>query len=416
MLRLVLSSVAVFFVSSSSTPHELFTQSYEGHQVLRFLPMNLKQVQDLNSLQEVAHSYEEYDFWKRPSQIGRPVDIRVSAEAKPKIEAFARSLNLTSSVHIEDLQQYFVAARESPSSLSDPSWDSSYHKLADINTWLDSLVANFPTLCSKVQVATTYANRSVFALKVGSGPRELYFDGGIHAREWMAPATIQYIIGQLVIQNASYTPYLSAFTWYLVPVWNQDGYDFTWTTDPNWRKNRQPNKLGACVGTDPCRNADAGWGGAGSSGDPCSDIYHGTAAWSAPMMSTFRDFIGTLKNLQGYINFHSNAEMWLNAYGYTSKKPADYDAQEQNAKNVTEAIKAVSGSDYGYGPAYTTIYPASGVPSDWVYDKFGVKFSQAVELRGDSFQPSPLLIVPIGKEIMQGILKLADDILANIPA
>jgi len=134
------------------------------------------------------------------------------------------------------------------------------------------------------------------------------------------------------------------------------------------------------------------------------------------MMASFRDFVGNMTKLQAYINFHSNAEMWLNAYGYTAKKPADYTAQEANAKNTTAAIKAVSGSVYGYGPAYTTIYPAAGVPSDWTYDKLRVKFSQAVELRGDSFQPSPTLIIPIGKEIMQGVLKLADDVLANIPA
>jgi hypothetical protein len=391
---------------------ELFTTSYEGHQVLRFMPANAQQVQDFNLLQEVPHQYEDYDFWRRPSNVGRPIDIRVSAAAKPKVEAFASQLNLTATVHIADLQRYFIDARvQKP---GDP-WDAAYHKLADINTFMDNMASTYPTLCSKVQVATTYAKKAVYALKVGSGARELYFDGGIHAREWMAPATIQYIIGQLVTHNASYTSYLSDFTWYLVPVWNQDGYEYTWTSDPNWRKNRQPNK-GACVGTDPCRNADAGWGGAGSSNDPCSDIYHGTAAWSAPMMSSFRDFISNMTKLQGYINFHSNAEMWLNAYGYTAKKPADYAAQEQNAKNATAAIKAVSGSNYGYGPAYTTIYPAAGVPSDWVYDKFHVKFSQAVELRGDSFQPSPTMIIPIGKEIMQGVLKLADDILANIPA
>jgi len=389
-----------------------FTVSYEGHQVLRFVPETLQQVKDLNVLQELPHQYEEYDFWRRPSNVRKPVDIRVSAAAKPRIVAYAKSLNLTELVHIPNLQQYFIDARV-PYKEGDP-WDTAYHKLDDINKWMDALVATYPKLCSKVQVATTYEKRQVYALKVGSGERELYFDGGIHAREWMAPAVIQYIAGQLIKNNATYTNYLTEFTWYLVPSWNQDGYSYTWTTDPNWRKNRQPNKGSVCIGTDPCRNADADFGGPGSSGDACSDIYHGPQVWSAPMMSSFRDFIGTLKNLQAYINFHSNAQMWLNAYGYTAKKPADYTLQEAQAKNATAAIKAVHSQSYEYGPAYTTIYPAAGVPSDWIYDKYKVKFSQAVELRGDSFQPSPTLILPIGQEIMAGVIKLADDVLANI--
>jgi len=131
------------------------------------------------------------------------------------------------------------------------------------------------------------------------------------------------------------------------------------------------------------------------------------------MTATYRDYISKISNLKTYVNFHSYAESWLDPYGYTATHPKDYTVQEANGKNVTTAIKAVHGQTYAYGPAYTTIYPASGVPSDWTYDTLGVVLSQAVELRGNSFQPSPTLIQPIGEEIMAGVLKLADDVLAN---
>jgi len=110
-----------------------------------------------------------------------------------------------------------------------------------------------------------------------------------------------------------------------------------------------------------------------------------------------------------YVNFHSNAEMWLDPYGYTAKLPADYATQQANGKNVTTSMKAVNGATYTYGPIYTTIYPASGGTVDWTYDSLKIILSQACELRGNSFQPSPTLILPIGQEVLAGIFTLADD-------
>jgi len=126
-------------------------------------------------------------------------------------------------------------------------------------------------------------------------------------------------------------------------------------------------------------------------------------------MSSWMKYIQTYTKLVAYVNFHSYAELWLDPWGWTAAKPADYNVQQSNGLNVTKAIQAVHGQVYGYGPAYTTIYPASGVPSDWIYDQLKVKLSQAVELRGNSFQPPPSIIVPTGEEILAGVLKLADD-------
>jgi len=78
----------------------------------------------------------------------------------------------------------------------------------------------------------------------------------------------------------------------------------------------------------------------------------------------------------------------------------------------------VNGATYAYGPIYTTIYPASGGTCDWTYDApsagnggLGIVLSQACEVRGSSFQPSPSLILPIGEEILAGVYALADDAL-----
>lgn len=57
----------------------------------------------------------------------------------------------------------------------------------------------------------------------------ILIDGGIHAREWISPATVLYIINQLV-ENANATNNTNLLTyvdWYILPVLNPDGYEFS---------------------------------------------------------------------------------------------------------------------------------------------------------------------------------------------
>jgi murein tripeptide amidase MpaA len=59
-----------------------------------------------------------------------------------------------------------------------------------------------------------------------------WIDAGIHAREWIAPATALHFIRELetkyetdpVIQSM-----LDQLDWYIMPVMNPDGYEFTHT-------------------------------------------------------------------------------------------------------------------------------------------------------------------------------------------
>lgn len=54
----------------------------------------------------------------------------------------------------------------------------------------------------------------------------IVIDGGIHAREWIAPAAVLYILNQLV-ENATNHYLLSDLDWYILPVLNPDGYEFS---------------------------------------------------------------------------------------------------------------------------------------------------------------------------------------------
>eukprot|EP00456_Euglypha_rotunda_P011480 TRINITY_DN13012_c0_g1_i2.p1 TRINITY_DN13012_c0_g1~~TRINITY_DN13012_c0_g1_i2.p1 ORF type:complete len:266 (+),score=8.22 TRINITY_DN13012_c0_g1_i2:113-910(+) len=242
-----------------------FTTSYQNHQVVRTRPENLEQIHWLNDISKFNLTYADFDFWKAPSTLGRVVDLRLSESAFRTISSYLSQGGLQYSILIEDLQQHFEDARVQS---GDGTWDTAYHSFEDITAWLEQAATQNPSFVSLVKIGNTYQNRSFYGVKIttSTDPNapQIYLDGGIHAREWIAPAVVQYLIGQFVNQsahNATIANYVNKFVWTMVPVWNADGYVYTWTTDPNWRKNRQPNSV-PCVGTDLCRNADAGFGGA----------------------------------------------------------------------------------------------------------------------------------------------------------
>lgn len=52
-------------------------------------------------------------------------------------------------------------------------------------------------------------------------------DAAIHAREWLAPTTVLYLIEQLVGPSKNL---LDKVDWFIIPVLNVDGYEYSHTT------------------------------------------------------------------------------------------------------------------------------------------------------------------------------------------
>lgn len=58
----------------------------------------------------------------------------------------------------------------------------------------------------------------------------LDFPAGIHAREWISPATVTYMMNELVTKGSGeFSELLSRVNFYIMPSINPDGYQFTWT-------------------------------------------------------------------------------------------------------------------------------------------------------------------------------------------
>lgn len=268
----------------------------------------------------------------------------------------------------------------------------------------------------KISIGKTYQGRDIYAFKFGDGPRHVVFNGGIHAREWISPATVTYLAEALNGQAGEFLK--KEFTFHAIPVLNPDGYHYTRTVDRLWRKNRQPNKgFSPCVGTDPNRNFDINWTGHGGSAThwSCMETYHGDAPMSAMESKALANYVNSLPNVTAYIDIHSYSQLFMYPYGYKCQgKAPDFVDLDAGAKRVVDIIKAWNGTLYRSGDICNTIYGASGSATDYFYEK-GVKYSYAMELPGTpgGFLLPASHILPVADETMRGLAGLFEFIATN---
>ncbi|XP_016841765.1 carboxypeptidase B isoform X3 [Nasonia vitripennis] len=260
---------------------------------------------------------------------------------------------------------------------------TSYHRLEDIHGYLDYLANTYPQLCSVMTIGRSVEGRELKVLRISKGTANapaLWIDGGIHAREWISPASVTYIIDYLV----EHSDQLEA-DYYILPVVNPDGYEYTFRGDRLWRKNRgNPQKGGSCIGIDLNRNFGYRWGGQGTSKQPCRETYAGTGAFSEPETRAIKNFFeASAANFKAYLTFHSYGQYILYPWGYDRRVPPDYKDLDNVGKQMAAAMRAAGGANSAYtvGNSATTLYAASGGADDWAKAHLKIKYTYTVELR-----------------------------------
>jgi len=245
----------------------------------------------------------------------------------------------------------------------------------------------------------------------------VWVDAGIHAREWIAPATALYIIDQILFGSDSNSVFLrDNFRWYIAPEVNPDGYEYSWTSNRMWRKTRRP--YGSCVGADPNRNFDQFWGRYGTSTNPCSDTYGGPNAFSEREVQNIADSIlARSQEMVLVFSLHSYTQLWLLPWGGDYNKPSDYNDLLTVANRAADAARSVNGRFFRVGTPPDILYAASGGTFDWAKAKAGVKYAYTPELRPASawdggFDIPASNIYPSGAEIFAGLASTVRDILA----
>ncbi|XP_028823759.1 carboxypeptidase B [Denticeps clupeoides] len=397
---------------------------FEGDKVFRLKPAT---DDDVYIIQELAQSME-VDFWEPEHAdlviVDANVDIHVPAAYVDMVFTVLQQHEINHEVLMDDLQGAIDSQRDNPDVSGKAHDYTKYHSWESIEAWISSITSANSGLLSRQVIGNTYEGRPMHLLQVGkstgSTKPAVFLDCGIHAREWISPAFCQWFVNEAVTTygtDPEMTRLLDEMNVFVLPVFNIDGYDYTWNRDRMWRKTRSKNSGSSCIGTDPNRNFDAGWCTVGASSNPCSDTYCGPKVESEIEVKNVADFIRKNKStIKAYLTIHSYSQLLLFPYSYTYELAADHNELMSVAEGAAEVLTSLHGTRYTSGPGASTIYLAAGGSDDWAYD-LGVKYSYTFELR-DTGRYGFLLpesqIKPTCEETMLAVKYIAAHVLRNL--
>lgn len=106
---------------------------------------------------------------------------------------------------------------------------NNYWTFGEINRYLTQLTVLYGDICHTETLGFSYEGRAIRALKIGrfDGSKPIvFFEAGVHAREWIAPMTALYLMEQLVVNHHVHTE-LQSIDVIIIPVLNPDGYQYS---------------------------------------------------------------------------------------------------------------------------------------------------------------------------------------------
>ncbi|XP_035204399.1 carboxypeptidase A2-like, partial [Stegodyphus dumicola] len=197
---ILIFKISYFQCLNFTTPEN--ERHFHRYAVLRMVPMDEMQLELLKALKEMDEKYE-LDFWKEPSSINQAVDVMIPPANIPLIEQFLMTHRIPRTVLINDVESY---VREEKMEIFFRQTDrqgnaffSSYRRLNEIHEFVDKLSEDYPNITEVISVGKSSEGRDLKAIKIGSktstksSKSAIWIDGGIHAREWISPATVTYI-------------------------------------------------------------------------------------------------------------------------------------------------------------------------------------------------------------------------------
>jgi len=276
---------------------------------------------------------------------------------------------------------------------------------SQINSYLTQLTMHYGDICHTETLGFSFEGRAMRALKIGrfDGTRPIvFFEAGVHAREWIAPMAAMYLIEQLVINHHVHTE-LQSVDVIVIPVLNPDGYEYSYNYERLWRKTRSPIANSTCIGVDANRNFAHEWR---PSTDPCSQTYGGVAPWTEPEAAIVRDLYARYQNLvKFHIGIHSYGLWFLYPWGYDFVNIDNWEDHATVGNSFAEAIYNVNGTVYRVGNAAMMLYTAYGGGSDYAAYA-AADLSATVELPGggaSGFDLPPDRIESVVQETWMGL-------------
>ncbi|KXJ72626.1 uncharacterized protein LOC109432959 [Aedes albopictus] len=437
---------------------------YSGYELWRVFP---RTAEHIRSLEDYRLSPEgvKLQWWKGPSLRGAN-DILVPPHMVETLGEYLQDEVISKEVVIRNLGQAILY--ENPKMTrreqieievlhGHPLTWYRYHRYADLTKFMNYLGRRFPKNVELIHIGRSFEGRPLTVVKVKfDGKRSLggkmssnskyikgdkvrqkkkkvvkrkgqrpavFIEAGAHGREWIGPSVATWMLDTLtkaISSNDTELENVKSMDWYVLPVLNPDGYEYSHEYDRMWRKSRskhqetqssgilstalnwlqQQSSLSvdsdqSCIGTDLNRNWDHRWNLEGASKSACSEYYSGNRAFSELETRALSKFLlQARRNIQIYLSLHS--------YGQTISYPdqkrsegADRfgDVHEMAAVAVETLRGSGSHVTYQVDSEGEMSYPSSGTSVEFARYEAGIKYSYSVDLpdtgtHGFLFPPS----------------------------
>ncbi|XP_052744053.1 uncharacterized protein LOC112054321 [Bicyclus anynana] len=411
-------------------------KSYEGYSVYKLTPKTVEDVVILDDIRLKGVG----EFWYDQLHVNSEARIMVPKQNRQMFNDLIEQSSMKPEELIQDLQRVIDEqltpihrSGASNESFLGMSWNQ-YYDLNQINNWLDEVVKNYPSIVTPVVMGRSFENRDIRGIIIrykprrdGTTPLIGMLEGTLHAREWITPATITWIVKEFLTSNDPEVRALAEnIEWHIFPVVNPDGYVYTFTTNRMWRKNRSTQNFVSCAasgvsddmsnGIDLNRNFDYVWMTAGASNNPCLNTFAGPVAFSEPEARAIANYVIDL-NTQGkmiyYFGFHSFLQLIVIPFSHVSGQDVllanNYADMFEISIKGAEKLEERFGTKYRVGASADIMYPMSGTSFDWVKHTTNIPVSLLIELR-DLGQYGFLLpaeqIIPTSLEIMDALLEM----------
>ena len=210
-----------------------------------------------------------------------------------------------------------------------------------------------------------------------------------HAREHLTVEMALYELGELTggyATDARVRAIVDSREIWIVPSVNPDGAEFDVATGSYalWRKNRQPNAGSIEVGTDLNRNWGYQWGCCGgSSSSPGSEIFRGTAPFSAPETQVVSNFVAIAPARRRAADQGRDRLPQLRRARPVAVRQHDRRHRAGHAQDERDTFATLGASmaqASGYTPQQgSDLYITDGAIDDWLWGAEGV-FEYTVEM------------------------------------
>jgi hypothetical protein len=377
------------------------------------------------SYQEIRIDDTSLEVIHRLQDLG--VDLDHVQQKKGEFIQFAIPENLTSALsedgipfHVihDDLEAYYASRLYNISSRDfDYGSMGGYYTHDEVVEHLVELSEDYPNVVSELQyLGESYEGRPIYAIKLSDNPNsdenepEVLYTALHHAREPMSYMNLFYYMYWLVENyniDDEATALLNNREMWFIPMVNPDGLVYNQEINLNGGGMQRKNHRNTCSsnddqydwdGIDLNRNYSYQWAfdDEGSSPDPCSQTYRGSAPFSEPETQIIRDFVED-HDFPIVLNYHSYGNLLIHPLGYIAgllPPEPDLSIFREFGDEMTMY------NNYLMGTGIETVgYTVNGEACDWMYGEHGIyAYTPEIGMWSDGFWPPSDRILPLAEE------------------